>query len=359
MAPTSTLVPPSCTLVAQWRDSLVWAGDPDNPHRAYKSMIAAPTNYTYTTQTYGTAYAYSASVSAGELGDAITALIAYRDDYLIFGCKNSMYVQRGDPWDNNGSLDVITTNVGVIGGSAWCITPEGWCVVMGHDGLYGIAPTPDATPTKISRERIPQELVDLTASLYYVQLHYDVRHEGIHVFVTPTSVGSTTHWFFEWANKAFRKVTLPSTMEPTASCVHTLTGSDTPAVLLGGRDGYVRKFVLQQATDDGTSFTAYSLIGPLMLGGGGYFEGMIREVIGQLSTLSGNVTLKIRVGDSAESAYRATSRVTYTLRAGKGRTYRPNLRGNACFLELIGTDPWALEQLSVVRERLGKQRLLS
>jgi hypothetical protein len=112
--------------------------------------------------------------------------------------------------------------------------------------------------------------------------------------------------------------------------------------------------------DDGVNFESFILIGPIPLGGGGYGDGILREVIAQLATASGPLTLEIQVGDSIESAYRAIPRDAFSLVAGKNLTSSPRLRGNACFLRLssLGGVAWAHEQMSIVRERLGKQRLL-
>ena len=37
------------------------------------------------------------NADAGELGDTVKALIPYKDDYLIFGCSQTMWLLRGDP----------------------------------------------------------------------------------------------------------------------------------------------------------------------------------------------------------------------------------------------------------------------
>lgn len=359
MTPLTTLVPSGMTIVESWMDRLVWGGDPDFPHRAYMSKSGDPVGYDYSTfGTAGAAYPFSSTNSRAELGDRIRAIGSHRDDYLIVGGERGSYIGRGDPNLNGAQMDAIA-KLGILDKAAWCQTPNGYWIAMTTDGLYRIPPAADATPEPMSRNKLPQELVGISTSLNDVQVLYDKDYNGVHIYVTPLDVGATTHWFYGLETDSFEPMIFAtSDHDPTASCEFSMPG-ETPTVFLGCRDGYVRRFSDAAETDDGETMVSNELIGPIMLGGNGYSEGMIREVIGQLASASGTVTLKIRTGTSIESAYQATSRVIYTMRAGKGRTWRPNLRGNACFLELEATGRWALEQISIVRERLGKQRLLA
>lgn len=355
-------IPPGCSIVAVYGDRLAWAGDPDLAEAVYMSKIGTVDNYNYGTNLVDQAFVYDPARVAGApyIGDAVTALIPHLSDYLIIGCKRSIWMQRGDP-ALGIPPDSISREIGVLSQSAWCYTPENTIVAMTHDGLYLIAPSPGAEPQRLSRDRMPQELVNINPELFDVLVEYDTLRNGVNIFVTPRSEGSTRHFWFGWQLKEFSPESYKGAFEPTAIVSHAISGIGPRRVILGCRDGYLRVHEDAESTDDGENFASNVLIGPLMLGGGGYGEGMLREVVGQLAEDSGPVTMSVRVGDSVESAYAASSRVSYTMRAGKNRTWRPNLRGNACFIELSsdGGAAWAMEQLSIVREALGKQRLLA
>ena len=359
---TAGFVPPNCDIVAVFNDRLCWAGDDLVPEAVYMSKVGDPTDYDYGTNLPDEAFVYDPGRVAGApfIGDAITALIPHLDDYLVIGCKRSIWFQRADP-ALGATPEPISREIGILKQSAWCYTPEGTIVAMTLDGLYLIAPGPEGSLQRLSRDRMPQELVNIDTDLNDVLVEYDTLRNGINIFVTPTNPGPTQHFWFGWQMKEFSPETYSSDFEPKAIASHALGGVGPRKVILGCRDGYLRVHEDSAHTDDGENFHSHVLIGPIMLGGNGYYEGMIREVVGQLAEDSGEVTMKIRTGDSIESAYRATSRVSYTMRAGKNRTWRPNLRGNACFIELSseGGEAWAFEQLSIVRERLGKQRLLA
>jgi hypothetical protein len=354
-------VPPGCNIVAVCFDRVIWAGDDDLPEAVYLSKVGDPTNYNYGVDTTDQAHVFDPARASGGpyVGDDVTALIPHLSDYLVIGCKHSIYIQRGDPGYGNVP-EVVTREVGIIGQSAWCYTPEGYIVALTQDGLYHFAPTPNTQPQKLSRDRIPEELNNINTDLVHVSLEYGIINEGINIFVTPKEPGPTSHWFFDWRTKSFHRESFPSEMEPTATTTHALGGQGSQLVVLGGRDGYLRVFADDRPDDDGENFESFVLIGPIALGATGYHDGILREVIGQLAADSGDVTLQIQVGDSVESAFNAVPRDAFTLRAGKNLTHSPRLRGNACFLRLSSTGgtAWAMEQLSIVRESLGKQRLL-
>jgi hypothetical protein len=362
MVATAGSIPPGCTIVALCFDRLIWTGDPDNPTAAAFSRVGFPLDYLKYVEgdVNGARYYNPASdTRTSGLGDHITTMIPHEDDYLVIGGKRSTFVLRGDP--GLGSVpDTISHELGIISHFATCYTPEQTLVVLTQDGLYGIATAQNNSPQKISRDRIPEELKDIRVSDYDISVEYDGDHEGVRIFVTGHDPSASSHWFFDWRTKSFHRETYPGTMEPTATTTHAYNGYGVPSVILGGRDGLLRISADDRPDDDGTNFESFILIGPIALGATGYHDGILREVIGQLAADSGDVTLQIQVGDSVESAFNAVPRDAFTLRAGKNLTHSPRLRGNACFLRLSssGGTAWAMEQMSIVRESLGKQRLL-
>ena len=60
----------------------------------------------------------------GQPGDAIRALIAYRQDYLLFGCESSAYILVGDP-SYDGQVVIKNRNIGVIGPNTFCFDEKG------------------------------------------------------------------------------------------------------------------------------------------------------------------------------------------------------------------------------------------
>jgi len=357
LTPTTGSVPITPTIVTLFWDRLFWTGNPFDPATGVFSAVGEPLDYQLFRGDAKGAVAYDADTQ--ELGDHITAAIPHENDYLVIGGKRSSFVMRGDPYVNPVP-DMMSRELGLLFQGAHCYTPEQAIVAMTQHGIYVFAPEQSNMPQKVSRDRLPEELTNINTDLVDVLLVYDQAREGINIFVTPKDPGPTAHWFFAWRTKSFHRDSYPPDMEPTAVTTHALGGQGSPMVILGCRDGYLRGFADDRPDDDGTNFESFVLIGPIPLGGGGYYDGILSEVIGQLAVDSGVVTLAIQVGDSIESAFNAAPCDAIVLRAGKNLTHMPRLRGNACFLRLSSTGgtAWAMEQMSIVRERLGKQRLL-
>lgn len=349
--------PLGCTLAAIWLDRLCLSGDPKNPGDTYMSKQGDPTNWTE--DTTDTSPVFGEFDTNARINEPVTALIPFSLDYLVFGGVSSIHVLRGNPV-RGGTVDAITRAVGVIDKFAWCITPEGFLLVMTGDGLYIIDPMAQSAEP-ISRERLPQDFIGFDTVNNDVQLGFDVRRNGVLLAVTPKTAGTGVYYWFDWQTKGFWSQAFYVDHHPTAMTSYVPSGESTAKLVLGGRDGYLREFRESATTDDGVQMDSDVLIGPIALGAGGYWEGMLREVIPQMSAQSGNVRVSVQTGKSIEDAYNATPRPIGTARPGKGLTMRPNLRGNCCFLRISSIDGsrWAYEQTTVAREQLGKQRLLS
>lgn len=362
VAVTPGQYPLGCTIVAAWDDRLLWGGDPLFPHVVYMSKKGDPDNYLYANETEAAAFAYDPARVSGSalIGDAVTAIIPHSHDYCIFAGFRSTSIQRGDP-TLGGSLDLISRDIGIIDKFAWCYTPEQVIVGLSTDGLYLFEPSPNAVPQRLSRERLPAELLDINTGLYDVQMAYDVVNQGINIFITPKIVGATTHWWFDWGKKAFWPETYPSDQEPTAITVHTVGGSNSPTVLYGGRDGYIRRSINAQSVDDGVIMPSSALLGPFSLGHPGAL-GLLQHVFMELATASGQINVDVLVGDTPEKARNALPAFSFTV-GGGGDSFAPvgqiaRVRGGACFLRLSNEtlSPWAYESGALEREIVGPMR---
>jgi hypothetical protein len=363
VARTPGQYPLGCTIVSAWRDRLIWSGDPLFPHVAYFSKIGDPDNYLYANETEDEAVAYDPvhAEGASQLSDAVTAVIPHSYDYCIFAGYRSTMIQRGDP-TLNPVPDLISRDIGIIDKYAWCYTPEQVILGLSTDGLYLFSPSPNSVPLRVSRERLPAELLDIDTARYDVQLAYDIEHQGVHICLTERTTGGTGHWWFDWGKKAFWPETYPPNQEPTAMCVHTVAGSNVPSVIFGCRDGYLRRASDASGSDDSTPFTSTALLGPFQLGSP-QFVGLLHRIWLEFARNQGVLTIDVLMGDSAERARYAVPAYTFTY-AGSSEPTVPNVeivraRGSACFIRITSTAalPWALEAMSLEREIVGERRL--
>jgi hypothetical protein len=363
--------PLGCTIVSAWDDRLIWAGDPLFPHVVYMSKSGDPDNYLYANETEGEAFAYDPARVAGasQIGDAITAIIPHSYDYCIFAGYRSFSIQRGDP-TIGGSLDLISRDIGIIDKHAWCYTPEQVILGLSRDGLYLFQPDPNVVPIRVSRERLPAELLDIatttestsSTSGFDVQLAYDVGKQGVHIFVTPKTPGATTHWWFDWGKKAFLPESYLPDHEPTACCVHTVGGSESPRVIFGCRDGYLRMAQNTASTDDGQAISSSALLGPFQLGSP-TMHGLLHRIWVEFARQSGSVLVDILIADTPERARYALPAMSFSIFANSDQSVVPTveivrLRGGACFIRLTGSGilAWALESMALEREVVGMRR---
>jgi len=348
-------IPVGSKVLCLYRDRLVWA----IAQAWYMSRQGTPTDYNYGA-TDAQRAVYGQGSNAGELGENITALCPFKDDYLVFGCQNSTWVLRGDP-AYGGSIDAVSRNVGILSAKSWCYGPSGELIFISRDGLYVMQGLSE--PQSLSHERLPIELKNISEENYDVFLEYDVKERGVHIYLTGKNEGPSIHWWFDWQYKSFWKVKTATNYEPTATfSLRSEVGNET-GVLLGGRDGYVRRFDRDNETDDGTEITSYILYGPIRLGDNEFDKGVLLELIGTRDWHSGTITWEVYVGTKAEDAVNSSTVFetgTWT-RDGLNPTARPWAGGGAYCLKLknTGSRRWAIEQVLTTLEDMGRNRLLT
>lgn len=357
---TAGYIPLGNPLIARYRDRIVLAGAPVAPHVWYMSRQGAPTDWDYAAADTDGGRAVAGTTSdAGTPGEPITALITHGDDCLVFGCTNSLWILRGDP-AFNGQLDNLSRNVGVVDKLAFCRGPVGETYFMSRDGLYMLPPGGSGAPVPLSSGPLPREMLDIDNTTYTTTLAYDFRGQGVHVFITPVNAKQSKHWYFDVRTKAFWPDLYPNSYQPTTAYEHASENAAFSGVVLGCRDGYLRRFYEGQETDDGTSMTSYCYYGPLRLGNSDYYEGRLDELTVTTATDSGTVTANVYVGDAHEAAEAASSFYSATLStAGRNYRHRPRARGTAAFVKFSGsgTRRWGVESTTVEISRTGRQRL--
>lgn len=342
-------VPTGCPLICRYRDRLVLGGAADAPSVWYMSRSSDPNDWDYAADADdGSRAVAGTSTVAGDVGDPLTALIPHADDLLLFGCTSSLWVCRGDP-AYGGQIDRVSDAVGVLDKHSWCRTPEGETVFLSLDGIYSLAPGVSSWPTRISRERIPADLLNVDKNLYTVSMAYDVRNRGIHIFLAYTGRDTQKHWWLDWSTKTFWPVSVPSAMQPLCMYAHASEDSSRNGVLFGCMDGYIRKPDPASQTDDGTEITSWVMLGPLRLGKIGK-EGLVSEIWATLPQASGQVTWGIKPGVTGEEAYSETALATGTWTYGMNYRSHPRVRAASVVIKLENAETnrsWSIEEIGI------------
>ncbi|KKK87844.1 hypothetical protein LCGC14_2749160, partial [marine sediment metagenome] len=139
-------MPSNPTLGCLYRGRAVLSGDAAYPHQWYMSRQANIFDWLYSQADAQTPVAGS-NADAGELGDVVKALIPYKDDYLIFGCSQTMWLLRGDP-AIGGSLDELSLTSGIFGPYAYAWDNKDNLYYFGTNGIY-LVPKGLGTPENI------------------------------------------------------------------------------------------------------------------------------------------------------------------------------------------------------------------
>jgi hypothetical protein len=342
-------VPTGCPLIALYHDAIYLGGHEKAPHAWYKSKTGDALDWDYTDTT--SLRAIQGSVSdAGLVGDTLTALIPFSDDYMLMCGSNSVWVLRGDP-AFDGVVLSIAKNVGAIDKGAWCFGPAGEVYILANTGLYRIAPDPmgHTPPEPLSRPKLPRELqrVDVTSNT--VLLTWNDREQGVNIFVTPDDSNESTNWFYDVRLKSFWKDTLSAEHSPTALLCYNAANVEQQKMLLGGRDGYVRAFDPAAPSDDGTAIDSYAVYSPQTLAGNMHEDGVLETLDAVLAEDSDDVDWEVRVGETHEEAVGASAFTSGTwTETGRQYTERPQARGSAVTLKLsndTADESWAVENI--------------
>jgi hypothetical protein len=363
MTATVGQVPTGCPLVCRYLGKIVLAGAEIAPHVWYMSRNNNPLDWDYNPETADAEEAIAGTASpAGVPGEPIVALIPHGDDYLDIVCRNSYWRMRGDPGDG-GKLDAISRGIGIVGPNAWCLTPDNNVIFLSADGLYLSTPYSSASgevpPASMSRDSLPKEFLNLNPNTLTISLEYDIQGRGVHIFFTSVNANARYHWWFDYGRKTYWPISLESDHEPTATCTVGSTVVEDNGVVLGGRDGYLRRFNDYAATDCGVEFNSYVLCGPIALAPD-MMEGSIVSVDAVIASGSGSVTWAVYPSMTFEGAVTAVQADTGLWHEGLNFTVYPSGRGQAFVLKLTGElgRRWAIEQVQAVIREGGLRRIV-
>jgi len=360
-------VPTGCPLISNYLDRITLSGAEIAPHAWYMARKSDEDDWDYSQEDSARAIA-GASSAAGMPGQAIVAQLVHSDDYLIFAGASTLWRMRGDP-AYAGTIDQVSHKIGIASPTAYCFGPSGELVFLSNDGVYALGAGGDAVPIQVSGDTLPKDLKNFNNNASIGMMEYDVEGGGVWIFMTRrtwTFAASSTqiHWWLDWGTKSFWPVQFVledhEPLEPLV--VHYLNSDavENNGVVLGVRDGRLRRFHPLAESDTGQEFTSYVRIGPVPLAKDS-LTGAIVSIDAELAEDSGDVTWKLYAANTFEGAAKATStNFTGTWEAGLNYRTHPGGRGQAFCLELIGTPgrKWAVEAITAIVRESGPRRKL-
>lgn len=347
-------LPSGCRIIELYRGRVFLSGTTADPHNWFMSEVGDPFQWEYNRLNCETDPISGNTGDIGKLEDIVTAFIPGSDNIAIVGGDKSIFLLTGDPL-SGGRFQKVTDSVGIAFGRAWCIDPSGMVWFWGsRGGLYRMAF--GGQPEKISRDFIDKRLAAVNLSTHLVRLAYNDTDHGVHIFLSPTTAGATTHYFFDAKNGGFWPDVFGDT-DHNPLAIH-IDDDDSPSgrtLLLGGMDGYIRKWDATAASDDGTAIDSFVWLGPVRLRGA-MRAMMLRQIQPEIARGSDDVAYEVYVGKSPEEAFNASALFSGTFSAGRGRGVLRGARGEALYLRLRNNtlaERWALEEIVLELQELG------
>jgi hypothetical protein len=359
-------MPTSAYLVARYRGRLVLSGHPNYPHQWYMAKVSNPFDWAYGSTDPLTAVAGN-NVDAGEIGDIVRALIPYGDDFMIFGCADSIHILDGDP-AFGGSIDELSNITGMYGPWAWCKDENGNLYFWGSNGLYKMAGG-RSKPINISQGHLPQWVDDwaVASADHRVVLTYDPSRHGVIVSKVTLADGTNLNYWFDLKTEGFYPESYPTACGIFCSLYYDSDTSGTRELILGSNDGYLRTFLNSAKDDDSggsdTAISSYVTLPLIKLNETEDAEGKLTSLTfelaggasaGDFSDTDG-VTYELHVGDDAETCLEnirdgATAFASGTL-SGTGRKNRIRTRARGRWLGIklynsTAAETWAVNLIN-------------
>lgn len=302
-------IPVTCTGVTQYNNRAVMWGGLD-PHVVHFSRIGDEDDWDVSQTDVARAVSGTVDATARINEPVVTCIPHQHSCMLVFG-KTSVSVLRGDI--TSGGFQNLSDHVGMVSDRAYCVTPEGAIFWLSLDGVYVMTNPCGGKPQSVSREVLPEELLNVDTTSYTVSMAYCTRYRMIELWLTANSgTEPSYHWLMDYKLNlhgdggalAFWKMLLADVdFEPFITHERRDVASSYSVVIHGCRDGYLRHFRHDIAQDDSMDFDSEVSVGPIALGGDqNLAEGIINEFKLSAPDIGNHLDIEIRTGRTPEEA---------------------------------------------------------
>jgi len=294
----------------------------------------------------------------GKVPDIINALIPYNDDLMVVGGDHTIWRFTGDPMFG-GQLDLVSDITGISFGRAWCKDPEGVVYFFGsRGGVYAMSPS--SAPQRITANTIDRKLADIDLSVYRIELVWNTRDDGMHLFKIPYLDGGQKISHFFWERKTgawFEDEFGHTTVQPTAVTALDGDSAKDRALIIGGEDGVLRRWTEASYSDDGHAIDSRVLIGPIVKPETD-IEFRVDRLEAVLASSQGGGNFEIIPTDDPSVV--GDPYTSGQLSSGRNPVIRARARGAAIYVRLSNSsvsERWALEDLAIHGAGAGRRRI--
>jgi hypothetical protein len=230
--------------------------------------------------------------------------------------------------------------------------------------------TQSGLPQNISSTSVRDFFTTIDRSASIVEVHWDRDRNGLLIFVTAIAPGGVSkHLWYDATNQAFFPLAFADNIGPVVSMVYDGDLPNDRQVVLGGRDGYLRKIDNTALDDDGTAFTNYVFIGPMRPGGTDASLAVLQAlevIVGEETAVGGfaptdwGMTITIQTGKDAFTALTAPqSSFSFDVTSqSRRKRMLQRISGGSWYFKVTGDagKVWSLEKLVPLMTPGGLQR---
>lgn len=262
-------IPASPRLIAFHMDCMVLAGLVGEEQNFCMSRIGEHDDFDFA-ETDASAPVYGNEELGQNVGDEILALMPAGDRILNFGGASTIWRMIGHP-RQGGVIVQVSDKTGIMGPNAWTSDPAGNIYFVGETGFYKMSP--NGQPQSLTDKTVRQFFSSIDRATDRVTCVWDTKLGGCWIFVTLPApddymaAPQTVHLFWHQELGGVWRVQFPVAMDPVAAVGFDGDSDDKRVVILGPRDGQLRKLDDAAVTDDGVVISSFVLIGPLEPGG--------------------------------------------------------------------------------------------
>lgn len=222
--------------------------DGQYPHQWYGTRQNNPYDFLYAQNDAGSAVAGN-NTDAGETGDVILDAISYSDDYMIFGCANSLHVMLGNPCAG-GRINLMRDS-GLLATRAWCWDNDQNLYIVSTEGMLQI-PKGFGPAANLTNGNYPDFIKDLAYNpgIHRLRLAYDHQNKGIIIHRVTISDGTNTGWFFDLRSGGLFPESYPEEASVFSMWNFLADDPDDSALIMGCNDGFLREFDPASKSDD-------------------------------------------------------------------------------------------------------------
>ncbi|MBE3088319.1 MAG: hypothetical protein IMZ61_13855 [Planctomycetes bacterium] len=330
-----------------------------NPNHWTASRHRDPQDFQVSQSDLGTPVSSQTS-KLGIVGDAICAMVPFLDHYMYFGCLDEIWIMRGDP--ANCQITNSSRKVGMYGPDSYAFDEKGNLFFLSMDGFYmfqagsGFSGEP---PQNLTYTRLPNlvSALGLNRRTDRVVMEYDKDRYGINVVITMMDGTYGSAWFWDLRLNALMPDSFADAHHYAASLYYyNSRKSDTRGLLMGGQDGYIRKYDDTEKNDEGSNaIDAYCTLGPFQAFPKMRRQGSLSEMSLRLGEDTDSVDVQVYAADAAETVVNAvktadTPQAQETFTGGGRRpVYRPRTTGAVFAIQLRNnnaSERFALERIT-------------